>query len=157
MATWMERLGAIVPGRRLENAARTAPLRLSASAPVDGQALPSIAGFRERGFVEAGSFSVAGRSLAVTLLIKPDEAMLAAVFQPVGAMPWIELISHYADGEVLSFTAAARGSESRPGRPIVIAARFQPGALYARFRAERRRDGLLPVDAGSAVAILEKR
>src|SRR5581483_11867575 len=120
--------------------ARSAPMRLSASAPVDGHALPSIAGFRERGFVEAGSFSVAGRSLTVTLLVKPDEAMLAAVFQPVGARPWIELVSHYDDGELLTYSAATRAPESAPARTVVHAARFQPGALYARFRAERRKD-----------------
>jgi hypothetical protein len=157
--SWLGRLGRkVVPGSRETAALPSVALKLSPRTPLEGSALASLLGLRERGFVEAGAFAVAGRGdLAVALLVKPDEAMAAAVFQPAGAAPWIELVSHYGDGEILTFSAGARAIESSPGRVWVHAPRFQPGALYARFRAERRRDLLVAIDADSVVELFESR
>lgn len=102
-----------------------------------------------RGFLDGGRFSV--REMAgvhVSFLVKPDDAVVAAIYEHAKAGAWCDLNTGYSDGSSFTITSTQMGAslEDRPGHPIVRAPGAHPAALHVRLLRERPAGAMLRVE-----------
>jgi hypothetical protein len=111
-----------------------------------------------KGFQEAGLYSIREMpGVSVRFLVKPAECVVAALFMHPRAATWLDLITHYQNGNTATFsTNAPRGLEQRPGHPIVYAPGATPLALYTKLIAERPKGVFRPVMAEDIGPLFER-
>lgn len=112
-----------------------------------GQAL------ERRGFIDGGRFAIREmQGVHVRFLTKPDDAIVAVVYEHARAGHWCDLNTAYADDTsfTLSNTHLGGSLDDRPGHPVVRAPRVHPVALLARFMSERPRGTPRRIEAAEA-------
>ena len=111
-----------------------------------------------RGFENAGVYRVKEMpGVVVQLLAKPDERLLAAVYEHPQAGHWLDLATQYEDGASATFTTSKpTGLVERPDHSMVHAAGAGPLALYARARAERPKGSMKMTQAIDAAREFER-
>jgi hypothetical protein len=91
------------------------------------------------GFEDAGIHRVQEMpGMLIRLLVKPDEALFAVVYEHPRVGVWLDVATRYRDGTGITFsTAKQTGLNQRPGYPIVNAPAASPLGLCERARTER--------------------
>lgn len=112
----------------------------------------------DRGFQDAGTYTIAEMpGVIVRLLAKPEEHFYAAIYEHPQVGQWIDLVTLYQDQTSSTFTTAKpTGLAPRPGHPSIHAPGAGPLALYARARAERAKQVMLPATPAKAVQDFER-
>jgi len=137
-------------------------IQLAAAGPKAWKNARSAAAFAlplsDRGFQEAGTYTIREMpGVVVRLMAKSEEHFYAAIYEHPQAGHWMDLVTLYQDGTSVTFTTSKpTGLAPRPGHPSIHAAGAGPLALYARARAERAKQTMLPTTAENAVHDFER-
>ena len=125
----------------------------------NGQAAANFASpLADRGFQDAGTYTVAEMpGMVVRLLAKPEEHFYAAIYEHPQVGQWMDLVTLYQDGTSATFTTSKpTGLAPRPGHPSIHAPGAGPLAIYARARAERAKQVMMPATPMNAVHDFER-
>jgi hypothetical protein len=160
---WFNRLVIAVAGKAIGKVALAQqPDRITmmpgSSGPARPEAKAALDTFRRRGFTPAGSFSIPEmQGLPVHLLVRPEESVVAVVYEHPKAGVWCDLVSRFEDGTSFTITNAKMGGglEPRPGHTTVRAPGLTPAALHIRLLRERPRASLVTVAAADAPRVFE--
>jgi hypothetical protein len=111
-----------------------------------------------KGFQEGGLYSIREMpGVTVHFLVKPAECVVAALTIHPRAATWLDLITHYQNGNTATFSSnAPRGLDQRPGHPIVYAPGATPMDLHAKMMAERPKGVFRPVMAEDIGPLFER-
>lgn len=117
------------------------------AAAITEWARPLLAG----GFTDAGVFTVDKMpGVKVNILVKPDDFVMANVYEHPQAGTWIELVTHYDNGGSTTLTTMKDMGYTRPAWITSIFADKEPAMdLVQRLMKERR--------AGAMIAISTER
>ena len=113
---------------------------------------------RAAGFAEIGAFEIEqGPEVTLLALVHRGNAAYAAVYEHADVGTWLDLVSEYADGRIVTYTTSRQASQL--DFPPFKLSRSLPDAeaaeLLAAFLDERPRGERLPVDAASFVERFE--
>lgn len=111
---------------------------------------PAADAFEREGFTPAGSFKINEMpDLRLAAFVKPDEAMMAVVYDKPGTGVWVDAVVQYHNGAGVTVTSAPEGHQldSMPGKRKFFAPGAAPSDLLARLRAERLAERPLPCAA----------
>ncbi|WP_171472403.1 hypothetical protein [Frigoriglobus tundricola] len=111
-----------------------------------------------RGFVEVGRYLTnLIPSVPVVLLVNPEHALRALLFEAENSRLVVELATEYPDGRYVFFSNCVEyGFDKRPGTASFRDFRATPLQVLDRCLAERPRDGIVPVGPEAAVAAFER-
>ena len=104
---------------------------------------PLVAG----GFQDAGAFTVDKMpGVKVNILVKPDDCVMANVYEHPQAGTWLELVSHYDNGDSATLTTMKNLGIARPSWISSIFADKAPAMdLVQRLIRERRSGQLIAI------------
>lgn len=109
---------------------------------------PLLAG----GFVDAGVFTVDKMpGVKVSILTKPEDCVMASVYEHPRADTWVELVTHYDNGDSATLTTMKNLGIARPPWISSIFAEKAPAMdLVRRLMNERRKGTMIPISAERA-------
>jgi hypothetical protein len=117
-----------------------------------GEVEAFAAPLRSAGFKEIGAFEIEPwPGVRLLALMHSGNAAYAAVYEHSGAGTWLDLVSEYADGRVVTYTTSRQaGQLDAPDFKLLkCLPDADAGELLAAFLDERPRGERLPVDAAS--------
>jgi len=117
-------------------------ITLTPAEPPVGAAATLVARLVEAGFRPAGDYSVTEMAgLKIHFTNKPDESVMAAVYEHPRAGVWFDMFTRYADGTsyTIATTRAGGNLDPRPGHPVVRVPGMDPSAARAQFLRDRPR------------------
>ncbi|PYM12892.1 MAG: hypothetical protein DMD81_22740 [Candidatus Rokuibacteriota bacterium] len=102
---------------------------------------------RAGGFIDAGVFTVDKMpGVKINILVKPTDCVMANVYEHPQAGTWIELVSHYRNGESATLTTMKDLGMTRPSWITSIFVGKAPAMeLVQRLMTERRTGELIAV------------
>ena len=109
---------------------------------------PLIAG----GFQDAGVFTVDKMAgVKINILVKPDDCVMANVYEHPKAGTWIELVSNYDNGESTTLTTMKPTGIGRPPWITTTYAQKAPAMeLVERLKSDRRKGALIAISTQRA-------
>jgi len=108
-----------------------------------------IASLRSAGFQEAGVFSVDKMpGVKVAILVQPQDAVAANVFEHAQAGVWIELVTRYQDGTTTTLTTLPSTGQNQPSWLTTMRSGNAPAAELVRQLIHDR-----PIRAMKAVSL----
>ncbi len=134
-------------------------ITLTRSPAADELAGPAAKALSAVGFVDAGAWSIPGMpKIHLMLMVHTSEHFLAAIESATAFGAQVNVHTLYAGGALTTYTNSRLPAppSQRPGVTSMRMPGAEPGALFTRARAERRRDGILPVTAQEAPRIYER-
>jgi hypothetical protein len=113
--------------------------------------------FGQLGFVAAGTYRITELpDVTLGMLLHAQGRAYAIVYEHPKLGLWADIVSRYEDGTGITYSSSRSPDlAQRPGHKVVKAPGFMPGALWARFQAERPAGELVLLDAASLVQRFE--
>lgn len=110
------------------------------AAAIEAWTKPLLAG----GFQDAGVFTVDKMpGVKVNILVKPDDFVMANVYEHPKAGTWIELVTHYDNGDSTTLTTMKDLGMARPTWITSIFAEKAPAMDLVRRLMQERRKGVM--------------
>ena len=145
--------GKVSVGRRALAVQPDAITLVPAAKPASAQARSFQDALSQAGFEPAGDFQVKelGR-LPIHFMVRPADAITAAVYEHPAEGVWYNLYTHYEDGTAFTFSSVRLGGglDPRPGHRVERRPGLAPAAMLAGFLTMRPAGTMKAVSAATA-------
>ena len=133
---------------------RVSPPEWKNAAAIDELVRP----LKSAGFADVGAYAVDKMpGVLIEILVKPEDCVIAHVYEHPKAETWLELVTRYEDGSSAVLSTMPRIDLNSPPFITTIRASKRPtDELYRRFMLERKRDRMQAVNSDNAPRSFEE-
>ena len=127
--------------------------------PSKPEAVSAVSILERRGFERAGSFLVPEmKGVNLHLLTKPEESVVAVVYEHPQAGVWADVATRYMDGGSFTVTSAKAGAglDQQPGHITVRAPGQPPAMLAVRLMKDRPAGHMRQITAAELPRVFEQ-